>query len=69
MPPIYVYQNISYIRLGELPPEERRALEWWLYGQSAPLIQDLEPQDAVYLQDYEQWRHHHDRVEDTPREE
>lgn len=68
MPTIYTYQRIAYVRLGELPVKERRALEWWLYGQSAPLIPGLEPQDAVYAHDYEGWRHHHDRVKNTPHE-
>jgi hypothetical protein len=69
MPPIYTYQRINYIRLGELPAEERRALEQRLLGQSAPLIPALDPQDAVYAHDYEHWRRDHERAEDTPRSE
>lgn len=53
---IHTYDDILYIRVSECPENERAALTRWMVGQTAPLIPGLDPQDAVYLWDYEQFK-------------
>lgn len=56
-PPVRTHLDIPYIRIGEVPGEDRRAaLRRWMAGQTRMLVDGLEPQDAVYLWDYERWR-------------
>ena len=45
----------TYIRISELEEWEKAPFSKWLYGQTLPLIPNLEPQDATYSWDYERW--------------
>jgi len=47
--------KVVYIRISELPEEEREPFSKWMAGQTRPVIPELEPQDAVYPWDYENW--------------
>lgn len=55
-PTIHRYQDFSYVRLKELPKEERSEFSEWLYGQTMPIIPELDEQDAIYLRNYERWK-------------
>lgn len=44
-----------YIRLSDLSEIKRELLHQWLRGHTTPIIDDLDPQDAVYLADYIQF--------------
>lgn len=56
MPTVYAYQGVVYLRLSELPVQERAALRAWLFGQTTPSILGLPPDDLVYARDYEWWQ-------------
>lgn len=55
--PIYTdtYTGLTYIRMSDLPPEEHAAFAKWIDGQTRPWIDGLEPMDAVYVHDYEDY--------------
>lgn len=48
--------GFSYVRISELPEHERARFSAWMAGQTRPIIPGLEPQDAVYVWDYNNWR-------------
>lgn len=53
--PIYHSGDIPYIRISDLPIDQQAPLQVWMYHQTRPLIEGLDPQDAVYAWDYERW--------------
>lgn len=48
--------NVNYFRISEIPEEQRAEFSKWLEGQTRPLIEGLEPQDAVWPWDYNRWK-------------
>lgn len=48
--------EISYVRISDIPLNEREKLEAWLEGQARPIIEDLDIQDALYSWDYKRWK-------------
>lgn len=42
-----------YMRLSELPEEDREPFKKWLEGQQLPIVPDVP--DAFYAQDYRLW--------------
>ena len=55
MPKIYRDGTVAYIRISELPEDEREPFTNWMQGQTRPWIDDLDPQDTAYPWDYERW--------------
>jgi hypothetical protein len=55
-PPTYEAAGVKFFRLSDVPQPERAAFSEWLYGQTMPIIPGLNPEDAVYLEDWNRWR-------------
>lgn len=43
-------------KIRDLPESERAPFEKWLYGQTRPLFDNGDIEDAYYLWDYERWK-------------
>lgn len=48
--------EISYVRISDIPLDERKELEDWLDGQARPIIEGLDTQDALFSWDYKRWK-------------
>lgn len=48
--------EISYVRISDIPLDEREELEEWLDGQARPTIEGLDTQDALFSWDYKRWK-------------
>lgn len=55
---IHREETLKYIRVSELPENERGPLNEWMCGQTRPWIKRLgmKGQDAVYIHDYLNWK-------------
>jgi hypothetical protein len=51
----YPGQKFLYIRISEIPEELRPEFLAWMRGQTVPLVEGLEPQDAVYEWDFDRF--------------
>lgn len=67
-PKVYQYEDLTYIRLSELPEAEAARLDEWTQDQTRPVIPGLELQDAVYSWDYTRWKRRSDPVEQLMQE-
>ncbi|MCY1636387.1 hypothetical protein NQ163_18610 [Marinifilum sp. D737] len=54
-------KGIDYILISELPGEEQKPFQKWLYGKTRPIIDEvsIDPMDCCYKLDYERWRAFH----------
>ena len=50
--------GLEYMRISELPEDEREPFTEALRGQTCPVIPGIEPQDAFYVWDYNVWKKH-----------
>ncbi len=50
-PPIYRMEDILYVRISEYPVQYREKLRTEMYG-ARPIIEGMDPQDALYSVDY-----------------
>jgi len=57
-PPVHTAFGFQYVRTSEMPESDRLHFEHWMFGQTRPLIPDIDPQDAAYMWDYRRWREH-----------
>lgn len=48
--------EIPYIFLDELPEEEQKAFELYLFGSTAPLIEGQEDRSTAYVHDYRRFK-------------
>lgn len=49
------YTGIKFIRISDVPEDDRAAFAQWMGGQTRPWINGIEPMDAVYVHDYQSW--------------
>lgn len=54
-PPVHKTEYFDYVRVSELPNFEAGVFERWLSGQTRPIVEGIDPQDAAYAWDYERW--------------
>lgn len=47
--------NIQFLRISELPAEEREPFVNWLRGQCCPLPDGEEEGNCAYVHDYKRW--------------
>ena len=59
---VHSRDGLNYMRISELPEEEREPFTKALYGQTCPIIDGLEPQDAFYQCDYDKWKRYGDKL-------
>lgn len=48
--------GVTYVRLSNVPENERKPLDLWLTGQARPIIEGLDVQDALFSWDYRRWK-------------
>lgn len=48
----------DYILISELPEEQREPFDKWMRGQTCPVIEGVDTNDAVYPWDYQRWKDH-----------
>lgn len=47
---------LRYVRVSEIPEGERQEFMEFMVGQTRPVIDGLDSQDAVYVCDYANWK-------------
>lgn len=54
--PIYETQYYAYVRISDMPIAQQQPFTQWMRGQTIPVVDNSNKLDAVYLQDYIQWK-------------
>lgn len=51
----YPFGGLQFLRISELPAEEREPFVSWLRGQCCPLPDGEEEGNCAYVHDYKEW--------------
>ena len=53
---IHINENFTYVKMNEIPKEFREEFDYWMRGQTVPIIENIENMgDVVYSWDWKRW--------------